>query len=130
MPGQLKTTASVILQAQFFGAPIFGNVGVGPAPNYAMTGATDNINKSMTDLMVWSDLQGATLSASDWYMWETKRPVKPLTWLLRQAPDFTYRVSPQDPIVFDQHAYLSGSVARGAPAWGLPFLGSRSGVSA
>ncbi len=54
-------------------------------------------------------------------------PVKPFGVLLRTAPDLIPRVTPNDPIVFNEHKYLYGSHARGTPNWGLPWLGSISG---
>ncbi len=121
---QLKITLDTILQAQFMGSPIIGNLGAGPAPNYAMAGATENLLKGWTDRLVWPDLAAVP---NDWFMLVTNKPVKPFSWLLREAPSFTYRINPQDPAVFDTHTYIYGSEARGAPAWGFAFLSSRSG---
>lgn len=116
IPAQLKLTADTILQAQFFGAPTIGNLS-------SLTGATDNMLKGWTDRIVWPELNAAP---TVWYMLVCNKPIKPFSWLLRQAPDFVYRIQPQDPVVFDTHTYLYGSKARGAPAWSFPWLSSKS----
>lgn len=124
-PTQLKQTAATILQAQFFGAPIIGNLGAG-APggtNYAFQGSTENVLKSWSDLLVWPDLS----SASNWYQLVANKPVKPFGWVMRQAPDFVSRVNPQDPAVFDAHTFIYGTMARGTPIWRFPWLSARSG---
>lgn len=114
---QLKITLDTILQAQFFGAANIGNL-------TSNIGSTENMLKGWTDRLVWPDLAA---DPTTWYMLVCNKPVKPYSWLLRQAPDFVYRINPQDPVVFDEHTYLYGSKARGAPAWGFSWLDARSG---
>jgi hypothetical protein len=133
----LKLTADTILQAQFMGLPVVGNIGTqataNPAnPNQTLVGATENVMKSYADRLMWPDLGGSTSIGggtydSVWYLFDTSKPVKALSWLLRMAPDFVYRTNPDDPIVFDTHTVAYGSKARGAPAWGFHQLASRSG---
>ena len=41
-------------------------------------------------------------------------------------PDVIPRVSPDDPVVCNEHKILYGSRARGSVAWGLPWLSSIS----
>lgn len=115
---QLKITADTILNAQFFAPQTLGNL-------TSQVGAMENQLKGWTDRLVWPDLAGVPLA---WYMLVTNKAIKPFSWLLREPPDFVYRITPADPVVFDTHTYLYGSKARGAPAWGLPLLSSRSGV--
>lgn len=120
VPSQLKLTLDTILQAQFIGAPTVGNL-------TGMVGATDNVMRAWTDRLVWPDLSG---DPTTWYMFVCNKPVKPLSWLLRESPNFVYRINPQDPVVFDTHTFVYGSWSRGAPAWGFPWLSSRSGPAA
>ena len=117
-PPQLKLTLDTILQAQFFGAPTIGNL-------TGNTGSTENMLKGWTDRLIWPELASDPLA---WYQLVCNRPIKPFSWLMRQAPDFVYRNQPQDPVVFDTHTYVYGSKARGAPAWSFPWLSARSGV--
>ena len=139
---RLKFTMDSILQAQFMGLPVIGNIGtaaVNPNPptgglpaNAPLVGATTNVLKGWADRLIWPDLgSGTTLGGGTfhdaWYLGDFSKPVKPLSWLLRLAPDFTYRIQPDDPIVFDTHTYAYGSKARGAPAWGFSQMLARSG---
>ena len=66
---------------------------------------------------------------STWYLIDSMKPLMPFLFMLREAPTFQYRISPQDPVVFDQHQFLFGGEARGNYAYALPFLASR-GVAA
>ena len=116
-PAQLKITADTILNAQFFSPASLGNL-------TGQVGAMENQLKGWTDRLCWPDLSAYP---TVWYMLVTNKAIKPFSWLLRDAPDFVYRNTPQDPVVFDTHTYLYGSKARGAPAWGLPWLSARSG---
>jgi phage major head subunit gpT-like protein len=124
VPVMLKATATPILQAAFLGAPIWGNLGAGPGPNYAMVGTTENTQRGTSDLLVWPDLS----SAAAWYMLVTNKPRKPFSIIQREAAQFLYRNAPTDPVVFDQHAFLYGAHSRMSPAWSFPWLSSRSGV--
>jgi phage major head subunit gpT-like protein len=116
-PTQLKLTLDTILQAQFFAPPTLGNL----ASN---VGSTENVMKGWTDRLIWPDLSA---DPTTWMMLVNDKPVKPFSWLQRQAPNFVYRINPQDPVVFDTHTYLYGSMSRGAPAWGFPWLSAISG---
>jgi len=116
IPSQLKITLDTILQAQFIGAPTIGNL-------TGMVGTTENMLKGWTDRLLWPELNAAP---TVWYMLCCNKPVKPFSWLLRLAPDFVYRINPQDPVVFDTHTYVYGSKSRGSPAWGFPWLSAKS----
>lgn len=124
VPAQLKATATTILNSQFLGASIIGNLGVGADPNGKMVGATENTQRGTSDLLVWLDLT----NVAAWYLLVTNRPRKPFTIATREGPQFLYRNSPTDPVVFDQHAFLYGAHERRTPAWAFPWLSSRSGV--
>lgn len=137
----LKLAIDTILQAQFMGAPVLAQLGSGNAPTAGspaspqapFVGSSENVMKGWTDRLMWPDLGGSTTVGGGtqdqlWYLMDTSKAIKPLSWLLRQAPDFTYRNQPDDPVVFDTHTYVMGSVGRGAPAWAFPQLMSRSGA--
>ena len=132
VPTQLSFAGKTVIQSAFFAPPVLAGLGTGDFPtagspvaaNAPFVGAMDNPLRGQTDLMVNFDLS----SAAAWYMLTTRKPIKPFGWILRKAPVLTPRTSPEDPVVFDSHTYLYGVTARGAPAWGLPWLSSRSGV--
>lgn len=126
-PSQLKATFSTILNAQFMGAAVIGNLGTGasPGPNAPFVGATENtFARGTADLLTWLDLT----NVAAWYLLVTNRPRKPFTIATREGPQFLFRNSPTDPAVFDQHAFLYGAHERRTPAWAFPWLSSRSGV--
>jgi phage major head subunit gpT-like protein len=128
-PPQLKAAMTTVLQSAFYAPPMMGGLGaqaVGTgAANAPFVGAMDNPLRGWTDLMINEDFAS---EADEWYMFFTKGPIKPMSWLLREAPDFVARMRPDDPVVFDTHTYLFGSKARGAPAWGIPQLSAISGT--
>jgi len=135
----LKATAMFILEAQFLGLPVIGNLGTGnlsatgsPAnANQAMVGSSDNMFRNWSDLAIWEDLGGsATLGNgtmdSGWYLVDNTKPVMPFSYLHRMDTEFAFMVEPDNPVVFSTHKYVYGAVNRFAVAWGLPFLSSRS----
>ena len=119
VPPQLDIVAKTILHAQFFAPQSFAGT---PGTN---VGATENMLKGSTDLLMVPDF--AAYPAT-WYMLDTSRPVKPFIWQQNMAPDFVYRINPDDPVVFDTHGYLYGSRCYAAPGWSLAWLSARSGV--
>lgn len=130
----LKLAIDTVLQAQFLGVPQIVQLGAGSGANAPMVGATDNTMRAWTDSFMWEDLSSGTAIGSGsntydqvFYQLDTRGPVKPFAHLMRQAPDFTYRIRPDDPVVFDKHQYVYGSVARESVAWGFPQTASRSG---
>ena len=124
VPPQLKAQAQTILQSTFYAPPQMGTLGSGSGANAAMVGAMDNPLRGWTELHVNADLAA---QPTIWYMLCTKGPVKPFGIAMREAPNFVYRVSPEDPTVFDRHTYLYGSYARFAPMWAFAWLSSISG---
>lgn len=132
VPVQLKFAAATITQSQMFAPPTLVQLGTGnfptagsPSPaNAPFVGQMDNPLRGSTDLFVNFDLT----SAAAWYMLTTKRVIKPFGWILRMAPQLIPRMTPQDPSVFNNNIMLYGVKARGAAAWSLPWLGSRSGI--
>lgn len=137
---KLKLTMDTILQSQFMGMPVIGSQGAGNVPtpgspagaNAPLVGATTNVMQAWTDRLMWADLGGSTSIGGGtydqvWYMADTKKPVRALSYLLRSAPNFTYRVRPDDPTVFDTHTIAYGSMYRAGFGWGFPTLLARSG---
>jgi|SRR5215472_21912 len=132
VPAQLNITAMTLLQANMYAPSVLGNLGAGnfptpgaPAgPNAPMVGAMQNMLKGWVDLLMTPDLFA---NPNVWYLFCTTKPLKPIIWCLNSAPNFVYRIRPDDPVVFDTHTVNYGSWARGAPAWSLPWLSARSG---
>lgn len=135
-----KATLDTILQAQFLGLPVIGNIGTGnvptsgsPAPtNSPLIGTSDNLLKGWTDRHVWRDLGGTTSIGNGtyndvFYVLDTTKPIRPFSWLMRMAPKFQFLIEPDNPVVFSTHTFEYGVEARGSAAWALPFLSSRSG---
>lgn len=132
----LKLAMDTLLQAQFIASPQIAQLGTGssPGPNAPMVGATQNSMRAWADSFMWEDLSSGTAIGSGsntydqvWYLLDTSGPIKPFAHLMRQAPNFVYRVNPDDPIVFDKHQYVYGSVVRESVAFGFPQTASRSG---
>ena len=120
VPSYMGFHAKTLLQSAFF-APQH-ELAATTAQTYV--GAMDNPLRGATDLMINVDLS----SQVGWYMLTTKKVVKPFGFVLREAPQLTPRMNPEDPVVFDRHAFLWGVKARGVPVWSLPWLSSRSGI--
>lgn len=125
VPPQLKAQAQTIMQSTMFSPPVMGTMGTGSAgtANAPFVGAMDNPLKGWTDLHVNADLAAQNTT---WYMLCTKGPIKPFGIALREAPNFVYRVNPEDPTVFDTHTFLYGSYARFCPMWSFSWLSSIS----
>jgi phage major head subunit gpT-like protein len=129
VPPALEYAARSILNTSFIAPVTIGGIATGG-------GSVDNILKGMCDVLVIPELaagstlilNGQVVQGSDtaWYMADTRMPVKALTWQLRQAPQIVARVNPQDPKVFEQHVFVYGVEARGAPVLTFPFLMHRS----
>lgn len=119
VPTQLKATAETILNTQFFAPAIIGNLTgqVGPMDN-------SGVFRGTSDVLVWPDLS----NQAAWYLLVTKMMRKPFSVIMREAPQFLYRNSPTDPVVFDQHVFLYGAHSRSTVAWSFAWLSSRSGV--
>lgn len=122
VPPELEREAKIILMAQYSSPQTVANE--------TMVGVTENLQRGMADLLVLPELSAGSndvgLNKNTWYLMDVGFPLKPLLFMLRQAPTFAYRISPTDPVVFDEHAFLWGGEARGNYAYALPFLATRS----
>jgi len=97
---------------------------VAASQNVAAAGVT-NIYQGALTLIV-----NPRLTVTDaYYFMETRRPVKPFIWQLRQAPEFASLFSPTDPNVFHMRKYLYGVDSRGAGGYTFPFLCVRGAAS-
>ena len=87
-------------------------------------GATDNVVARFgLELYVNKMLASAT----KFYVHDMTKSVKSMRWLLRDAPRITPMVEESSPNVFNNHTYVWGAWARGAPMWSPPWLMARSG---
>lgn len=64
--------------------------------------------------------------AKTWFIFDTRKPIKPLLFQEREAPVFIPRINPADPSVFDKREFLYGVEARGNVGCSLPWLSLRS----
>lgn len=120
IPPNLKAEAEYILKNQFSAPQTWGSFGsLG-----TQVGASDNVYRRFgTDYLVNQNLKGT----QKWYLQDTTKAVKPMRWIQHTAPVFAPRVNEQDPVVFDNHAFLWGAWARAVPAWSYSWLMARSG---
>lgn len=123
-PTSMAVAGKYVIQGRAFAGPQIVQIGSGTGGNAVNVGAVDNPTGGMSDLFVNVDL--TVRSTTLWYLLCTKAPIKPFSLLQRLMPDFIPRVSPDDPVVFNEHKILYGSRARGSVAWGLPWLSSIS----
>ena len=120
IPPTLVAEAEYILKNQFSAPQSWATFGA----SVTNVGASDNLWKRFgVDYLVNKNLTSNT----KWYLADTTKAVKPVRWVQRQGAEFVYRVTPQDPVVFDQHQYLYGVYYRACPAWSYSWLMSRSG---
>lgn len=109
VPPALEETALQILNAEFIApAAAFGQNAAG--------GFQSNVLKGVADLFVWPRLAGQDTT---WYVADVSKPVKPLIFQQRSAPEFQFLNRPTDPEVFMRDEYLFGVRARGEGAGAL-----------
>ncbi len=84
----------------------------------AATGGQTNVLKGSFTPIVNAKLTSATT----WYGFDNRWPVKALIWQLRSAPEFALKVAPTDENVFNDDQYLMGVRARGVGGYGLYFM--------
>lgn len=116
-PVNLKTEVEIILKNTMFAPPAWGAITgqVGAADNaFLRFGVRPFMNEFLNDPQMW-------------YLADTTRAYKPVTWGMREAWRIVPRMSENDPVVFDTHMYLLGGWARGCPAWGYSWMMLRSG---
>lgn len=115
VPPQLEQTARQLLNAEF----------IAPAAAMGQNAASvqqTNVLRGTADLLVVPELG---TEATTWYLASTNRPLKPLVFQLRKAPQFVAQDAPDSPNVFLRKEFLYGVDMRGAVGFGLPFLMAR-----
>lgn len=106
--------AKTILNSQYYprlaDGAVLGNGDVG---------MVENQWRGSAELLVIDELEE---HPADWYLLDTSKAIKPLIFQLREAPVFTYLMSPSDPNVFWNKMFTMGVEAWGAAEVSLPFL--------
>src|SRR5207247_7922372 len=119
VPPSLEITALNILNASFIAPTLIGG--------NTQVGANENMLKGIARLLVVPELEftgastvffgttalttGGPDPAKTWYLFDTKIPIRSHVFQQRESPVFVPRVAMTDPIVFDQHKFLSVSHA-------------------
>ncbi len=115
VPPQLERAAMVVAHSATYAVPtITGGIG----PTTAMA-TVDNVMKGWFDVLVVPELANAP---TVWYMADTTKPVRPLVYQPRVAPELVARFNPEDPAVFDLDKYIWGVRARYNVGFSLPYL--------
>lgn len=119
VPPQLKKVAQTIMQSTTYALPVTNVAG---SENVA-AGTVDNVLRGWAEVEVLPELAN---DPTTWYLADTTKPIKPLIYQLRRAPNFVSRVNPDDPKVFDSKKFTYGVEYRCAVGATLPFLIARS----
>jgi phage major head subunit gpT-like protein len=113
----LNGEVQLLLKATYFAPPAWSTIG-------SQVGAADNV---ITRFGVEPISNPLLRNAYTWYLMDTTKAIKPFSWVMRDAITIVPRVSPTDPIVFNEHKFLLGGWGRGAPGWAFAWLAARSG---
>ena len=93
------------------------------APQYltdgtnVQVGGQTNIYKGKCEVVVYDELATGGDTTDAWYLVDDTKPVKPLVWQLRKAPEIIPRFNPADPSVYERDKLELGVYARGAPGY-------------
>lgn len=109
VPPDLEQNALQLANTEYIVATFGANAATGSQSNVLRGSFTPIVNPKLT-------------STSTWYGFDNRWPIKGLIWQLRIAPEFTLRVAPTDPTVFNDDQYLMGVRARGVGGYGLWFM--------
>lgn len=112
VPPQLEQAARIILNAEFV-------VGT----EASSTGGNTNVLRGSADLLVVPELCN---QATTWYLADTSRPVRPLVFQQRKAPQFVAKTQVNDDNVFYDREFVWGTDSRGAGGYSLWFLMARA----
>jgi phage major head subunit gpT-like protein len=91
-------------------------------PSDAGTAPQTNVLKGSARVLVVPELTSATR----WYLFDTRKPIKPLIWQLRRTPTLVSKTQPTDEGVFWDNMLHWGVDGRAAAGYGLWFLACRS----
>lgn len=108
---QLQFTAKQILSSQY-SAALAGTGGAGVVQ-------VENPLKNIVQLVI---VPSFATSATQWYVADLSKRIKPFIYQKRRAPQFVSRDNAQDPKVFDLKKYTYGVDYRGAMGYSLPHL--------
>lgn len=114
VPPSLEGIGRTILQSQYY--PKLADGGALGNGDVAMV---ENVWKGTAELLVIDELEA---EPGNWYLFDTRKPIKPIIFQLREAPVFTYLMNPDHPNVFFNKEFIMGVEARGAADVTLPFL--------
>lgn len=113
VPPALKWRALEITQSENLASFVMGNTTAGNV------GTSTNVYKGAASVLCIPKLN---VDPTRWYVMDVSRPIKPLIYWERQAPNFVYRGMATDPVVFDQKKYIFGVDGRAVADVTLPFL--------
>jgi len=114
VPPQLEATGKRILEADFI------------ADAVVATASTINVNKNTAKLLVVPEL--APLSATQWYLLDVSKPIKPFVFQLRQAATFQQMTDSNNFMTMMLRQYIWGVEARGAAGYGPWWLAYQGNV--
>lgn len=116
VPPQLEQAGRQILNADFIApaAALGGN---------AASVVQSNTLKGSAELLVVPQLSN---EPTVWYLADTTKPVKPMLFQTRKAPELIPYVNPSDPELFRRKKFVYGVDSRGECGFTLPFLMARS----
>ena len=116
-PTMLQMEVDTILTAAYFSPPSFGTF-------TGQVGAVDNPGKRFGLRGIKNEL---LQDPTKYYVLDTTKAIKPFLHVVREATQMVSRLSPTDPIVFDEHKFLWGGWGRIAMGWGYSWLAARGG---
>lgn len=120
-PSMLEMEIDVLLKSAFFSPPSFGTF-------TGQVGAVDNPGRRFGLEPLKNELLGAgTTHGRDWYLLDTTKAIKPFLHQEREPTVMVPRMSPSDPVVFDENRYLWGGWGRIGMGWAYAWLSARSG---
>lgn len=114
VPPQLEVTARLIAEAN--------SVAPGTLGANAQVGANDNVLFNTAKVLVIPDL----ISATQWYLLDTSKGIKPFVFQQRQAPVQVALKDATSENVFKRKKYVFGVDTRGAAVGGLWFLAAKA----
>lgn len=109
VPVALEQAALQTANSEFIVATFGINAATGSQSNVLKGSFTPIVNPKLT-------------SATTWYGFDNRYPMKAFIWQLRVAPEFTLKVSPDSENVFNDDEYRMGVRARGVGGLGLYFM--------
>lgn len=109
VPPALEQASLQLANSEYIVATFGANAATGSQTNVLKGSFTPIVNAKLT-------------SATTWYGFDNRWPMKAFIWQLRVAPEFTMKVSSESENVFNDDEYLMGVRARGVGGLGLYFM--------